>query len=149
MTELDAFTRLTEYVKCLHGDLFVENFETVSLQELFYAVQHLTRLLNETLKYYHTLDSIEVKTDLKPMLKYVQDLLEQMVRLLKFEPKDLTKHNQILLDLEKMLLSQEELVCTKYRRIAENEYQALTDENLKEVLEKFVEDFMKKNPDFI
>lgn len=149
MEELDAFTKLTEYITGLHEELFQENFELVSFQDLFGAVQHLTRLLNKTLEYYHSLDSIEIKTDLKPTLKYVQDLLAEMVRLLKFEPKDLTKYNQILLDFEKMLINQEDLICTKYKRIAENEFHALTDENLKEILEKFVEDFMKKNPDFI
>lgn len=135
MADPSAFAALKTFLGELHPRLFEAPFEIVLYQDLMEVVDLLTLRLNQSLPYYHSLETLEEKIGVKPTLDYVQELLAHMCRLLRFEPQHLTPHNQLVVDLEKMLLNREQLIATRHRERAAREIALFKDEKLRKMLE--------------
>lgn len=140
------FHALTALLNHLHDTLFEPEFELVSWEILRDSVMEISKATNAALEEYHELEGEAEKMTMKPTLHYVQDLLDLMIRLLKFEPTMLTKHNQILLDLQKMILDKEALIKGTYTEMSQRELDIMADGEFREMLESFVEHFLRTAP---
>ncbi|MHA1682417.1 MAG: hypothetical protein ACTSUE_15880 [Promethearchaeota archaeon] len=147
MTGSINFKALEDLLDVLHGRLFPKNYEFVSWEELRDCLMEVNQLTNKVLKDYHEIKEPEGKMVMKPTLQFIQDLMSRMARLLKFEPESLTKFNQILVDLKKMLEDKDELIKTTYTLKSQAELDLLADTEFRDMLEKFVEHFMRTAPD--
>lgn len=141
MTQESEFENLTKFLMVLHVRLFPKNYELVSKEELWATTQELTTRINHTLDQYHELTEIAARMEIKPTLMYSQALLSHITRLLRFEQKDLTQYNQILVDLEKMILEQKDLITKKYHSQAEFELKMMNDKKFMTMLKACVDSF--------
>lgn len=141
MSQDNQFENLTKFLSVLHIRLFPEGYTEVSKEELWSTTKELTSRINFTLNEYHKLTEVEQRMQLKPTLIYSQALLSHLTRLLKFDQKDLTKYNQIVVDLEKMLINRDGLISSKYQSQAEFELKMMNDKKFKNMLKACAESF--------
>ncbi len=144
MVTIDAYSDFSECLASLHPRLFPIEYEFVEWDELRSCVVELTRLLNKALEFYHSLEKVDEKMTFSPKLTYGQAVLSLMTRCLIFEPKQLTKYNQVLKDLDTMLADMDKLVATKYTEIAEYQLKIVNDEAFKEIAGRFMDSFFTK-----
>ncbi|MHA1730588.1 MAG: hypothetical protein ACTSU5_01525 [Promethearchaeota archaeon] len=135
MNTSEAASRLSKSIDDVRSLLFPPGFERVGRDLLASCLGVLTGALNECLDAYHELESFDEKMEVKPTLVYCQEVLATMSRLMKFGDEHLTVHNQILLDLQRMLLERENMVGGKFKRFALTELHLLNDPELKRLLE--------------
>lgn len=142
MEDIKSSSELNQFLLNLHPLLFPEPFQSLSKELLFESTMKLTRRINDLLKDYHELTEPNIKLRIKPILIFSQDLLAQMSRLLKFESEQLTKFNQILMDLKKFLTNQKTLLEDKYVKIAERDMKLMNDKNFIRTMEKAFHSFI-------
>nr|MDO8085344.1 hypothetical protein [Candidatus Sigynarchaeum springense] len=138
MTGMNEYESLQDFLAGLHGELFPEPFKTLSWSLLVAHVDVLTKQVNKALTFYHDGSTEQEQERMSPTLCYAQALLAMLARLARFEEKDLTRHNQIVADMEKMLLDRAVLIETRYREQAEYQRKLTRDETLKEMMKKFL-----------
>jgi len=122
------------FIEDLRLDLFPNNFEIVPREILFKQISNLTKKINQNFDIYHELSSFEEKIELKPVLIFMQQILEHMTRLIVFEQKHLTHYNQILLDLNEKLKNYKHIIETSCYKQAERELNLINDSKLKQIL---------------
>ncbi|MHA1794129.1 MAG: hypothetical protein ACTSVI_15915 [Promethearchaeota archaeon] len=138
MSSIQDFENLSDYFDKLLIDFFPENFDLVSWEGIVDAITELTKLINKTLNFYHTITDNDKKILYSPTLNYAHSVLAHMSRLAKFEQKSLTKYNQLVVDLKSMLEHKNKLIETKFREQAEYQLRILNDDKLKELAERFL-----------
>ncbi|MEX2684781.1 MAG: hypothetical protein Q6373_024625 [Candidatus Sigynarchaeota archaeon] len=138
MNGTNEYEVLQDYLAGLHGELFPEPFKTMSWSLLVANVDVLTKQVNKALAFYHEGSTEQEQEIMSPTLCYAQALLAMLARLARFEEKDLTRHNQIVADMEKMLVDRAVLIETRYREQAEYQRKLMRDEKLKGMMENFL-----------
>ncbi|NMC05649.1 MAG: hypothetical protein GYA24_10580 [Candidatus Lokiarchaeota archaeon] len=135
---MNEFESLRDQLAGLHHDLFPEPFTTISWQLLVAHVDLLTKNVNKALASYHDKSTGEEQEAMSPTLCYAQALLAMLARLARFDEKDLTRFNQIVVDMEHMLIDRELLISTKYKEQADYQRKLTRDEKLKGLMERFL-----------
>ncbi|MBD3350397.1 MAG: hypothetical protein GF364_02820 [Candidatus Lokiarchaeota archaeon] len=144
MANPNQYVLLKEFLTNIHAGLFPDEFEIISKIELITLTQDITRNINNTLKYYHGLEDLNNRIEVKSTLIFAQALLAHVCRLLRFEQQHLTKYNQILIDLKKMLLNQENIINTKCKNQAEMELKMMKDEKFMRMLDSCLDSYFFK-----
>lgn len=136
--------RLDQFLTTMHDRLFPAGFATVNKDDLVDQIGSLTRLVNETLRWYHGLteEDGDVKHEASPLLTFSQDLLTRLCRLAIFDQPMLTRHNQILADTAAMLAGKATLLATTYKEQADYQRRIAKDEKLRELMDTFLGSFM-------
>ncbi len=138
MAGKNAYEALQGYLEGLHGELFPEPFKTISWSLLVAHVDAMTKQVNKALAFYHDGSTEQEQENMSPTLCYAQALLAMLARLARFDEKDLTRHNQIVADMEKLLLDRVALIETRYREQAEYQRKLTRDDKLKGLMENFL-----------
>nr|MDO8110436.1 hypothetical protein [Candidatus Sigynarchaeota archaeon] len=138
MITTNDFEALKVFLDQLHGTLFTEHFTTIAEDVLVAQISSMIKLLNKALAYYHDAHDARDQERMSPVLCYSQTLVALLVRLARFDQKDLTRHNQIVADMEGMLLNKAALISTRFREQAEYQRSISKDEKLKDMVEKFL-----------
>jgi hypothetical protein len=138
MTGKNEYEALQEYLAGLHADLFPEPFKTISWSLLVANVDIMTKHVNKALAFYHDKSTEQQQEGMSPTLCYAQALLAMLARLARFDEKDLTRFNQIVVDTEKVLVDRVQLIETRYREQAEYQRKLTHDEKLKGFMENFL-----------
>jgi hypothetical protein len=139
VTGMNEHEALQEYLAGLHGELFREPFKTISWSLLVANVEAMTKHVNKALAFYHDKSMVQQQEGMSPTLCYAQALLAALTRLARFDEKDLTRFNQIVADMEKMLVDRALLIETRYREQAEYQRKLMHDEKLKGLMENFLD----------
>jgi hypothetical protein len=138
LTGMNDYETLQDQIAGLHGDLFPKKFKTIPWSLLVAHVETLTKHLNKALAFYHDKSTEQEQERMSPTLCYAQALLAALARLARFDEKDLTRFNQIVVDMEKMLVDRTVLIETQYKEQAEYQRKLTHDEKLKGLMENFL-----------